>query len=125
MWYKKWCLPRIQVHVTQAGVPLNFASGSGVQLSAVCSAGTFRDGQPGLHDTGLTGECQVRLDSSGVATFSSLRFQHTSFSCGNRPFHLVITLLASLATDLASPQRKAVVLASVCSSPIHVYSRKR
>ena len=62
MWHKKWCLPRIQVHVTQGGVPLSsstFGNGSGVRLSAMCSSGTFRDGQPGLHDTGLTGECQA------------------------------------------------------------------
>ena len=144
-----------QVHVTQAGMPLSsstFAAASGLRLWCMCSSGTFRDGLPGLHDTGLTGECQVRRDSGvatssscfytvcfildtlhfvpgasrlGVATFSSLLFQHTSFNCGNRPFHLVVTVLASSSAGLPPAQRKAVALASVCSSPIHVDARKR
>jgi len=58
---------------------------------------------------------------SGVeleATFSSLQLLHTSFNCGNRPFHLVITVAAQGPQGLQA-------LACVSSPPIHVDARKR
>ena len=38
---------------------------------------------------------------AGETTFSSLLFRHTSFNCGNRPFHLVVTILAPAHHPLA------------------------
>ena len=39
---------------------------------------------------------------AGETTFSSLLFRHTSFNCGNRPFHLVVTVLAPAHHPLAA-----------------------
>ena len=99
----------------------------------------MREG-PSLHDQGLGGECQRRL-VDGTATFSSLLFQHTSFNCGNRPFHLVLTLLRGAPVVTAEPAdgggspgamgsqrqpaRAMVALATALSNPIHVDARKR
>ena len=94
MWHKKWCLPRIHVRVERTdGLPLSATD----KLSVIVSAGTTRQGEgmgdaPGLYDQGLGGDCQ-RVVVDGTATFSSLFFQHTSYNCGKRPFHLALTLL--------------------------------
>jgi hypothetical protein len=77
----------------------------------------------------------------GETTFSSLLFRQTSFNCGGRPFHLVVSALAppshplaiaALAngevpapTGLAPLPEQMVVLASLCSSRIVVDARKR
>ena len=145
MWHKKWCLPRIHVRVERTdGLPLSApgegGSGGAEELVVLVSAGTMREG-PSLHDQGLGGECQRRL-VDGTATFSSLLFQHTSFNCGNRPFHLVLTLLRGAPVVTAEPAdggrgsrgdglaaaagaRAMVALATALSNPIHVDARKR
>lgn len=122
MWHKKWCLPRVRVRLKQpipsTTVPVGHA------LHVMISAGTIRDGHAGLADEGLVGTCQLPLEG-GEVVFSSLLFKHTSFNCGNRPFHLVVTLLA-LVPDLAIPtSHKLIGVACYCSSPIHVDARKR
>jgi len=152
MWHKKWTLPKLRVLVSCDGKPVGGRShmfpGDEPPVYAVVSAGTLRDGSEGeggtLHDQGLNGECQRRL-VAGATTFSSLLFRHTSFNCGNRPFHLVVavhapahhplavaalrrgeaTLLPNTAADGAPSQQQMVSLACSCSSPIIVDARKR
>ena len=46
----------------------------------------------------------MRTGSELEATFSSLHLQHTSSQCGNRPFHLVITVAVM---GPHGPQRRA------------------
>ena len=147
MWHKKWSLPQITVLATCRGVPLTDVAMGG-EVFAVVSSGTLREGHDGLHDQGLSGECQRRL-ANGSAMFSRLTFQHTSFNCGNRPFRLVITLVAGIphipSSLFTSPHALPTVspfappfpprqpqaapsmecLACVCSTPIHVDARKR
>jgi hypothetical protein len=150
LWHKKWRLPKLQVQAHCNGKPAVgrgswTANGQVLEeppVYVVVSAGTLRDGSNGigLYDKGLGGECQKRL-ILGEATFSSLLFQNTSFNCGGRPFHLVVTVLApahhplaiaALAngevagpTGLAPLPEQMVVLATVCSSRIVVDARKR
>ena len=150
MWHKKWTLPKLHVLVSCDGKPVGggYMFPGEPPVYAVVSAGTLRDGSEGeggtLHDQGLNGECQRRL-VAGATTFSSLLFRHTSFNCGNRPFHLVVavhapahhpiavaalrcgeaTLLPNTAADGAPSQQQMVSLACSCSSPIIVDARKR
>ena len=153
MWHKKWTLPKLHVLVSCDGKPVGggYMFPGEPPVYAVVSAGTLRDGSEGeggsLHDQGLGGECQRRL-VAGETTFSSLLFRHTSFNCGNRPFHLVVavhapahhplavaalrrgeaTLLPNTAADGAPgapSQQQMVSLACSCSSPIIVDARKR
>ena len=150
MWHKKWTLPKLHVLVSCDGKPVGggYMFPGEPPVYAVVSAGTLRDGSEGeggsLHDAGLSGECQRRL-VAGETTFSSLLFRHTSFNCGNRPFHLVVavhapahhplavaalrrgeaTLLPNTAADGAPSQQQMVSLACSCSSPIIVDARKR
>ena len=153
MWHKKWTLPKLHVLVSCDGKPVGggYMFPGEPPVYAVVSAGTLRDGSEGeggsLHDQGLGGECQRRL-VAGETTFSSLLFRHTSFNCGNRPFHLVVavhapahhplavaalrrgeaTLLPNTAADGAPgapSQQQMVSLACSCSSPIIVNARKR
>uniref|UniRef100_A0A7S0LQB7 PAS domain-containing protein n=1 Tax=Coccolithus braarudii TaxID=221442 RepID=A0A7S0LQB7_9EUKA len=132
MWHKKWCLPRVKVRLKLPISPEMLPAGHTLQV--LVSAGTIRDGQVGLADEGLVGTCQLPLEG-GEAVFSSLLFKHTSFNCGNRPFHLVVTLIA-VGSEAAAPaqqtpgpslsdQQKRFGLACYCSSPIHVDARKR
>ena len=110
LWHKKWRLPKLQVHATCNGKPVGVGlwAANGHDLCGeppvyvVVSAGTLRDVSNGLglYDQGLSGDCQKRL-IVGEATFSSLLFQNTSFNCGNRPFHLVVTVLAPASHPLA------------------------
>ena len=111
MWHKKWTLPKLHVHVSCDGKPVGGGwaaagpiPGGEPPVYAVVSAGTLRDGSDGiggsLYDQGLGGDCQRRL-VAGETTFSSLLFRHTSFNCGNRPFHLVVTVLAPASHPLA------------------------
>ena len=150
MWHKKWTLPKLHVLVSCDGKPVGggYMFPGEPPVYAVVSAGTLRDGSEGeggtLHDQGLNGECQRRL-VAGATTFSSLLFRHTSFNCGNRPFHLVVavhapahhplavaalrrgeaTLMPNAAADGAPSQQQMVSLACSCSSPIIVDARKR
>ena len=153
MWHKKWTLPKLHVLVSCDGKPVGggYMFPGEPPVYAVVSAGTLRDGSEGeggtLYDQGLGGECQRRL-VAGETTFSSLLFRHTSFNCGNRPFHLVVavhapahhplavaalrrgeaTLLPNTAADgvnSAPSQQQMVSLACSCSSPIIVDARKR
>ena len=150
MWHKKWTLPKLHVLVSCDGKPVGggYMFPGEPPVYAVVSAGTLRDGSEGeggtLYDQGLGGECQRRL-VAGETTFSSLLFRHTSFNCGNRPFHLVVavhapahhplavaalrrgeaTLLPNTAADGAPSQQQMVSLACSCSSPIIVDARKR
>ena len=107
MWHKKWTLPKLHVLVSCDGKPVGggYMFPGEPPVYAVVSAGTLRDGSEGeggsLHDQGLGGECQRRL-VAGETTFSSLLFRHTSFNCGNRPFHLVVTVLAPAHHPLAA-----------------------
>jgi len=123
MWHKKWCLPRITVLVTEPPPPAGHPtlSACGVSLVAIISCGTLRPGAAELGDQGLHGECSQRLHMSGAeleATFSSLQLLHTSFNCGNRPFHLFVTIAAHGPQGLQP-------LTCVSSPPIHVDARKR
>ena len=150
MWHKKWTLPKLHVLVSCDGKPVGggYMFPGEPPVYAVVSAGTLRDGSEGeggtLHDQGLSGECQRRL-VAGETTFSSLLFRHTSFNCGNRPFHLVVAvhapahhplavaalrrgeaaLMPNTAADGAPSQQQMVSLACSCSSPIIVDARKR
>ena len=157
MWHKKWTLPKLHVNVTCDGKPVGggWAAGMGglpgePPVYAVVSAGTLSADSGGevgvLHDQGLDGETQQRL-VGGEATFSSLLFRHTSFNCGNRPFHVVVSVFTPAHAPLAaaalrhgevgpatadsspasggrSPQQM-VALACVCSSAVTVDARKR
>ena len=112
MWHKKWTLPKLHVQVTSNGKPVGGGwaaagpiPGGEPPVYVVVSAGTLCDGGDGvggsLTDQGLGGgECQRRL-VAGETTFSSLLFKHTSFNCGSRPFHLVVTVLAPAHHPLA------------------------
>ena len=150
MWHKKWTLPKLHVLVSCDGKPVGggYMFPGEPPVYAVVSAGTLRDGSEGeggtMHDQGLNGECQRRL-VAGATTFSSLLFRHTSFNCGNRPFHLVVavhapahhplavaalrrgeaTIMPNTAADGAPSQQQMVSLACSCSSPIIVDARKR
>eukprot|EP00316_Scyphosphaera_apsteinii_P008107 CAMPEP_0119337456 /NCGR_PEP_ID=MMETSP1333-20130426/94029_1 /TAXON_ID=418940 /ORGANISM="Scyphosphaera apsteinii, Strain RCC1455" /LENGTH=460 /DNA_ID=CAMNT_0007348505 /DNA_START=120 /DNA_END=1499 /DNA_ORIENTATION=+ len=115
MWHKKWCLPKLRVEVRSGGNLIPDDAG----LQVLVSAGTLREGYPGLQDEGLGGKCQLRL-VGGSVVFSSLLFLHTSFNCGNRPFHLVITAIQPNATS-----NSMTALGCICSSAIHVDARKR
>ena len=140
MWHKKWCLPRIHVRVERMdGLPLSATD----KLSVIVSAGTTRQGEgigdvPGLYDQGLGGDCQ-RVVVDGTATFSSLFFQHTSYNCGKRPFHLALTLLWQ-APDVVGdgggggrrrrggqppPPGAMLAVATALSDEIYVDARKR
>ena len=151
MWHKKWALPALSIRVRRRdpGCP------EPLLTYVMVTAGTLRDEHPELHDQGLSGECQRRLefDSAGHAevTFTRLFFQQTSFNCGNRPIRLVVTILsgspphepdgmpsdrpdtmadakvdvAAGATGTLPPSAPLVPLACVCSSPVHVDARKR
>ena len=106
MWHKKWTLPKLRVQVSCDGRRMGLADPH--SLYAIVSAGTLpgNDRESGngsqtlMHDKGLSGNCQHRL-VAGEATFSSLLFLNTSFNCGNRPFHLVVTVLAPSYHPLA------------------------
>ena len=118
--HKKWCLPRLSVVVTQ---PLGTsASLGGPPLVAMVSCGTLRAGHDSLHNQGLGGCCLRRLSRTSGATleasFTSLLLQYTSFNCGNRPFHLFVTIAVSTPQGLQP-------LACLASPPIHVDARKR
>ena len=97
MWHRKWMLPAISVDIRCTNPqPLG-----GLRIRALyvhVTAGTLRDDVGGLHDQGLVGDCQRRIEldpnGQGSAHFSHLLFKHTSFNCGARSFHLVVTLLA-------------------------------
>lgn len=95
MWHRKWAIPTITVEVHRSPVTPAPAG----PLFVMLSSGTLRDDEPGMHDTGLTGQCQaeLELDSYGHGTvrFTRILFKHTSFNCGSRPFHLVVTILAA------------------------------
>ena len=100
MWHRKWTLPAMRVDVEVVGPP---HVGPPPKLSVMITAGTLPGGAEHLHDAGLDGECQrqLKLDASGRGWvhFSHLLFKHTSFNCGSRPFHLVVTLLAEQPPD--------------------------
>ena len=95
MWHRKWAIPTITVEVRRLPTTPALRSPMHVMLSA----GTLRDDAPGLHDTGLAGRCQVELELDeygyGSVRFPRILFKHTSFTCGSRPFHLVVTILAA------------------------------
>ena len=95
MWHRKWTLPAMRVDVEVVGPP---HTGPPPKLWVMITAGTLPGGAGHLHDAGLDGECQrqLKLDANGRGWvhFSHLLFKHTSFNCGARPFHLVVTLLA-------------------------------
>ena len=112
MWHKKWTLPKLHMNVTCDGIPLGGMAlpGGEPPVYVVVSAGTMPESSDGtggytsphgsLYDQGLGGECQRRL-LAGKTTVSSLLFQNTSFNCGNRPFRLVVTVLAPAHHPLA------------------------
>ena len=104
MWHKKWTLPKLRVHVSYDGKSMGGTTlADEPPVYAIISAGTLHDGSNGigLYDKGLGGgECQRQL-IGGETTFSSLLFQNTSFNCGTRPFHLVVTVLAPAHHPLA------------------------
>ena len=112
MWHKKWTLPKLHVQVTSNGKPVGGGwaaagpiPGGEPPVYVVVSAGTLCDGSDGvsgsLTDQGLGGGENQRRLVAGETTFSSLLFKHTSFNCGSRPFHLVVTVLAPADHPLA------------------------
>jgi len=134
MWHKKWALPTLTVNVMHSSGQIPTI---GDRLYAFVTAGTLRDDAPGLHDKGLSGECQRMIefgpDGKAEVSFPRLLFRQTSFNCGNRPFRIVVTILsasgntmASAATSAAPQSRSPLVpLACICSCPVHVDARKR
>ena len=113
MWHKKWTLPKMHMRVTCDGKPVGGVAlpGGEPPVYVLVSAGTIPEGGEGtggyttpngvsMYDQGLGGECQRRL-VTGKTTVSSLLFQNTSFNCGNRPFRLVVTVLAPAHHPLA------------------------
>ena len=164
MWHRKWALPAITVRIEQQGSPAEGAAGAVAAPSAgsgaaigeaaataiatqkerffiFVTAGTMGDDLETLEHRGLGGDCQrtLQLGPSGVAeaTFTRLLFQQTSFNCGNRPFHLVVTLLVAPRGHGAAMQARAsaadngalgpslVPVACITSSPVRVDARKR
>ena len=104
MWHKKWSLPTMTVRVERG----HSASSEGDapplatefdRLYVVVTAGTLCDEGSGLEDQGLGGDCQrvleLRPQGATEVSFTRLLFQQTSFNCGGRPFHLVVTLLGA------------------------------
>jgi len=63
-------------------------------------------------------ESHVGRDPPLEASFTSLLLQYTSFNCGNRPFHLFVTIAVSTPQGLQP-------LACLASPPILVDARKR
>ena len=129
MWHRKWSLPTFTVTV-QAKTPP--PPGPGRALYVMLTAGTLRDDLPGLHDQGLGGQCsqaRIVLDSAGhgTVTFSRLLFKHTSFHCGARPFHLILTIMQEPLPGMGAPTvaQGYVPLLSLKSCPVHVDARKR
>ena len=59
------------------------------------------------------------------ANFSSLLLTRTSFICGNRPFHLLVTVLAAPLQGAEAGEGGAQALACLTSPPIHVDARRR
>mmetsp|Transcript_28084 Transcript_28084/g.82884 ORF Transcript_28084/g.82884 Transcript_28084/m.82884 type:complete len:392 (+) Transcript_28084:48-1223(+) len=122
MWHKKWTLPRLTVTVNTGAEESSVGS---APLVAMVTCGTLSPaaGHEELQHEGLSGQCTQRLvrrtGSELEATFSSLHLQHTSSQCGNRPFHLVITVAVM---GPHGPQRP---LASISSPALHVDARKR
>ena len=145
------------MRVTANGHPVGAEDDPAIHV-AVC-AGTLRDsietGAPLLDHPGLEGRCQQQLGRSGTATFSSLKFQFTSWNCDKRPFHLIVGVFAPATHPLAvaaragqggqapaeqggvqwrqageydgspPPEHEMVALACVRSPPIVVDARKR
>ena len=108
MWHKKWALPTMTVRIERDGSePAD--SVLPTPLCVLVSAGTVREEHTELLDQGLGGQCQQWVDlgatakSKAVVSFSRLTFQWTSFNCGGRPFHLVVTVLADPKTHTAPP----------------------
>lgn len=105
MWHRKWMLPTLTVYV-EATTEEALASAASRSLMVMVTAGTLDEGSSSLENAGLSGpesqgrqcQCQRRitLDASGRGTveFSHLLFKHTSFKCGAKPFHLIVTLLS-------------------------------
>lgn len=104
MWHRKWSLPSITVEVRSAAPALL----ANIPLYVHITAGTRPEGSETLCDVGLVGECQSRLtlDASGrgTVTFARLLFQHTSFNCGARPFHLTVSVLADVPPAAAGSE---------------------
>jgi hypothetical protein len=90
MWHKKWCIPDILIRISRDA---RRPDTSTERLFVIASAGTIVEGRHGLHDVGLGGVCWRRV-LGGEALFNRLSFTTTSYKCGNRPFHLVFTLVA-------------------------------
>ena len=149
MWHKKWSLPTITVRIERddsaptgecANGPQPPPAASVERLYVCVSAGTLRDEGCGLEDQGLGGDCQrvleLRPHGAAEVSFTRLLFQQTSFNCGGRPFHLVVTILAAppraatngfgeeAAAD-APPNSALKPFVCVCSSPVRVDARKR
>ena len=116
LWHKKWRIPKLQVRASCNEKPVGAGlcpfptqhNPSGAvgepPVFVVVSAGTLCDassGGVGLYHQGLSGDRQKRL-IAGEAGFTSLLFQNTSFNCGNRPFHLVVSVLAPASHPLAA-----------------------
>ena len=167
MWHKKWSLPTMTVRVERdnsgggggspganggsnggasaAGDKLSGAGNAAAgfeRLYVVVSAGTLRDEGSVLEDQGLGGDCQrvleLRPHGATEVSFTRLLFQQTSFNCGGRAFHLVVTITAAPPRVQPNGSREEGVgtadtvnraplkpLACICSSPVRVDARKR
>ena len=155
MWHKKWALPTVTVRIERTAiVTANGGTAAPVippnaveRMYVNVTAGTMHDDATVLENQGLGGDCQrlLQLGPNGAAeaSFTRLVFTQTSFNCGNRPFHIVVTLLAAPPrTDNGADGMLAafppppgappplvttplIPLACVCSSPVRVDARKR
>ena len=156
MWHKKWALPTVTVRIERTATA-NGGSTPGstpaIPPNAIermyvnVTAGTMHDDATILENQGLGGDCQrlLQLGPNGAAeaSFTRLVFTQTSFNCGNRAFHIVVTLLAAPPrTDSGADGMLAafppppgappplvttplIPLACICSSPVRVDARKR
>ena len=100
-WRANYALPKLRAYVSVNGTPVDAVLHGGASpLSVIVSAGTLRDDGRSMADAGLTGDCQRQV-VRGEAAFSSLFFKETSKKRGNRPFHIVVTVLAPADHPLA------------------------
>ena len=124
MWHKKWALPTITVRVQRLGPPSPAAAFADDRLYVHLTAGTMRDDGAMLEHQGVSGDsqrlCHLGYQGVGEVSFSRLLFMQTSFNCGNRPFHLVVTLLAApprTAGESATPMAMGATGVGVAAAP--------
>ena len=152
MWHKRWSLPRITVKVVRSEDTEARPRETPQHLTVMVTAGAGPDdgmceeessGDFWLeYQQGLGGDCQRTLElplepgAAAEASFKKLLFKQTSYWCGMRPLHLVVTVLATPAPaageagDPAAPGDGATLeplksIACLYSPPVRVDARRR